>query len=315
MALTFYNQGQPRTTAANGANYNPASSTVQQPRAPTSGYGKFGGLTTDQLRDPETGFGVTFQANAKKAGIEGLKGAQTTENPDDAAAQGELRDYYRQSLGGLGQLGDRRGTAYDTSAQRGLNNMLQQYQRSNAGTGRLGMPQGNRAQSDITQKLAEEYTKGVNDLQGQTLGQAGQIQNGLNGVYNQDLQERNFQNQQAAKLSDYILQQQQLDQSRDIGMEAANQARSAQNSSMWGDTLGTLAKIGLTLGTGGAAAPLLMMPSGGGGSGGAGYAAPALNTMPTNSYGGTTPTIGSGIQGLYQNQQQYSPYAYGYTGN
>lgn len=232
MALNFYNQN----TAANGAK-KPAAP-VQQARQNQGGQDlwSYGHLNTSQLEDPELGFGPTFQAASRRAGIEGLRKAQTFQNADDAAAQGELRDFYRQSLGGLGEMGDRRGTAFDTQAQRGAQNLLGQYQRSRAGTGRIG----GRGEADIIQRLTEEYTKGVNDLGGQQLRDAGAIQGGLQGVVDTDMRERNFMQQQAKAQADFITQQQNLDNGREANLAASRGAEGNWMSSVL-PAVGTIA--------------------------------------------------------------------------
>lgn len=219
MALDFYNTAK-----------------KQAPRAPSerSSGQMIGGLTTGQINDPQWGFGTSFQANARQGGIMALKDSMSGQNADDAAGQGELRDYYRQSIGGLGKLGDMRGTALDTSMQQGLSNLLQQYKNTNAGTGRIGSSQYGRGQGDITQRVASEYTKGLADLSGQQLQNAGQIGQGLQSIYSQDLQERAFQNKQANDLANYYTGQQSLDLGRDQGIADLKQKQAAADQAFWG---------------------------------------------------------------------------------
>ncbi len=192
-----------------------------------------GGLTTGQLNDPQWGFGTSFQANARQAGIMALKDSMSGQNEGDAAAQGEMRDYYRDSLGGLGKLGDLRGSALDTSMQRGLGNLLQQYKNTNAGTGRIGSSQYGRGQGDIVGRVASEYTKGLADLSGQQLQNAGQIGQGLGAISQQGLQERAFQNKQANDLANLYAQQQALDSGRDQGINALKAQQDQANQQFW----------------------------------------------------------------------------------
>jgi hypothetical protein len=185
-----------------------------------------GNLDSTQLLNPQLGQGETFRANARQEGFNTLKGAYSEANPADMEAAGGLRDYYKQATGQLGQLGNLRGTALDTQMQGGLRNLLQQYKNVNAGTGRIGSAQYGRGQGDITARIASEYAKGMSDLSGQQLQNAGQIGAGLGDIYRQDLAERSFQNQQAGGLADWLSQQSSGDLSRDQGLaEIAAQKR------------------------------------------------------------------------------------------
>lgn len=206
--------------------------------------GKTGYLTNDQLLDPSLGFGSTYQAAARQAGTNALQGAMSQANPEDLAAQKGLRDYYTQSLQGLGRLGDLRGTALDTQMQTGLGNLLQQYKNQNAGTGRIGSSQYGRGQGDITQRIASEYSKGLADLSGQQLQNAGQIGQGLGSIYGQDLQERAFQQQQAQNYANYLAQQQGIDANRDQGLAQLKQQQDAANQAFWGNVIQAGATIG-----------------------------------------------------------------------
>lgn len=201
MALNYYTEGNPAAQSARPK---------QKARTTDLGRLQMGNLSIGQLGEGY-GTGVDFQVNARQGGIQALKDHFSSQNEEDAAAQGEIRDYYRNALSGLGQMGDRRGTAFDTNMQRGAQNLLGQFRRSQAGTGRTG----GRQEADILQRLSEEYTKGINDLSGQQLREAGAIQGGLQGVVDTDMRERAFQNQQAKTLADYYAQQQQLDLGRE----------------------------------------------------------------------------------------------------
>lgn len=252
---------------------------TKKPQAPikasdTSKGQMVGYLTTGQLNDPQWGFGTSFQAAAKQGGIQALKDSFSDQNADDAAAQGQLRDYYTQSLGGLGKLGDMRGTALDTQMQTGLGNLLQQYKNTNAGTGRIGTSQYGRGQGDITQRLASEYTKGLADLSGQQLQNAGMIGQGLGSINQQGLQERAFQNKQANDLAGYYAQQQNMDLGRDSGINALKQQEAAANQAFWGSIIGAAGQAG--------GAMLGKPPTPGGGGGGTGTVGTGMSNSGYN---------------------------------
>lgn len=215
---------------------------TQQPRQASQSLTNknVGSLDTTQILNPQFGSGYTFQQNAKKAGLDALKDSFSGQNPGDAAAQGQMRDYYQGALGDLGRLGDMRGTQLDTQMQRGLGNLLQQYKNSNAGTGRIGSSQYGRGQGDITARIAEEYTKGLSDLSAQQLSNAGQIGAGLAGIAGQDMQERAFQNQQASSLADWLAQQQSMDMGRDRGLAEMAAQDKASKQQLWGQAISGL---------------------------------------------------------------------------
>jgi hypothetical protein len=144
-----------------------------------------------------------------------LQRAQSSANPDDIAAMDSVRGALDTQMANMNYGGDLRGSALDTQTQRGLKNLLSQYKAQNAGSGRIGSSQYGRGQGDVAARVAEEYTKGVNDLAGNQIDRIGKIQAGYNGLYGQDLQERSFQNNQAKSLVDLLETQMGNDQARE----------------------------------------------------------------------------------------------------
>jgi hypothetical protein len=277
MALNFYGS-------------TPSTPASRQPGSTMTG-GKVAQLTTSQLNDPQWGFGTSFQGAARQAGTEALQGSMSGQDPANAAAQAQMRDYYTGALGGLGKLGDLRGSNLDTQMQGGLSNLLQNYKSQAAGTGRIGSSQYGRGQGDIASRIAGEYTKGLSDLSGQQLQNAGMIGGGLNQINASDLAERGFQNKQANDYANYLSQQQGIDAGRESGLAQIKQQQDAANNAFWGQVVQAGAMVGGTMlagPAGGMAAGQLAggMSGGGGGSGMSGQ------TSSGGSTGYQYPTVG-----------------------
>lgn len=133
-----------------------------------------------------------------------MKSGMTEANPADYAAMDQLRNYYSGQLGDLEKNSQGQLNQFDTNSQRGLANLLQQHKAANAGTGTLGSRQYAGAQGDIVSRVAGDYMQGVMANKNQQLANAGQIQGGLQGLYNQDLTERKYQYGQANDLANYL---------------------------------------------------------------------------------------------------------------
>lgn len=202
---------------------------------------RVGNLTTDQLLDPSLGFGITFQASANKGAVEALKDSMSTENPADAAARDSLRNYYMGALGDLGNKQDMRMNALDSQSQRGLTNLLGNLKKENAGTGLINSRQYAGAQGDIIQRLASEYTKGVQDINNQGLQDANAISGGLGTIYNQDLQNRNTQFGQGQSLANLLLTMSGNAGARDQFLAQQQMQQDKNNQDFWGDIIKSLA--------------------------------------------------------------------------
>lgn len=189
MAVNWYNPSAVKKSAVPGADGTNKKMMVGQ-------------LTTDQLLDPQWGFGTSFQAAGKKGQVEALKTGMSTANPADYESMDALRGYYQNKLSDLPTTENNRITSFDTQSQRGLANILSQQKAANAGSGNIGTRQFAGAQGDIVSRLTNDYMQGLGNEKARSLQDASQIQSGLSGVQNQDLQERQFQFNQGKGLSD-----------------------------------------------------------------------------------------------------------------
>jgi hypothetical protein len=180
MALNWY-QGQGNTTQKPSKTYNQVSGP---------------GL-------PGHASGWDMYQTTRNLGVDALQQGFTGPNEQDIVANDALRDYWTGALGNLGNVSQNRQSQFDTQAQRGLSNLLSQHKSSQAGTGLIGSRQASNQAGDITQRLAGEYARGVTANNQAELGSASQIQSGLGGVRNVDLQERDIQRKNAQSLSDY----------------------------------------------------------------------------------------------------------------
>lgn len=181
MALNWY-QGQGNSTKKPSATYSPVQ-------------------TTNTLG---TNSGYEVYARNRAQGLDVLQGGFQGPNEQDILANDALRDYWTGALGNLGNVSQNRQSQFDTQAQRGLANLLSQHKASQAGTGLIGSRQASNQAGDITQRLASEYARGVTANNQAELGSAAQIQSGLGGVRNVDLQERDIKFRQAKALQDYF---------------------------------------------------------------------------------------------------------------
>lgn len=287
-----------------------------------------GQLYKGQILDDMWNTGQTGSAARQLGQVEALKGAMSQANPADIAAQTQMRDYYTNALGGLGNLGDMRGTALDTQMQRGMGNLLQTYKNQHAGSGLGNSSQFGRGQGDIASRMSEEYTKGLNDLSGQQLQNAGMIQNGLGNLLNQDVNERNLQFNQAQGYSNLLGSQIGQDQARQ-GQLAGNQKSDwlSDAAPLIGAGAGLAISGGNPMGAmaGGQIGGMLGGQKGGGQSGGqTGASMGQLYAMnqgggqmqqqqPWYANGGTP--VSNGLQNQFNSVQQmpYSGYNSGYA--
>jgi len=181
MALNWY-QGQGNSTKKPSATYSPVQ-------------------TTNTLG---TNSGYEVYARNRAQGLDILQGGVQGPNEEDILANDAMRDYWTGAIGNLGNVSQNRQSQFDTQAQRGLANLLSQHKSSQAGTGLIGSRQASNQSGDITQRLAGEYARGVTANNQAELGSASQIQSGLGGVRNVDLQERGLKAQHAKTLADYF---------------------------------------------------------------------------------------------------------------
>lgn len=214
----------------------PAKSNVRASAQTGEGPGwngnRLGNITMDMLGSEQWGRGESFQGGARMGVMDALNSAKSTANADDVANMDALRSYYASALKDLpGQTADHIST-YDTQAQRGLKNMLSQYTNAQAGTGRIGSRQFSGAQGDITSKANSDYMTALLNARSAAIGQAGQIQSGMHDTYNQDLQERQFQQDQAQRLSDQIIKLMNLDQGREAQLESERYDKDKTNTAM-----------------------------------------------------------------------------------
>lgn len=211
MAINWYDPAKPRTTTGSVA---PRTSYSAVPGAGDPNKKMMvGQLTTDQLLDPQWGFGVSFQAAAKKAQVEAMKNGMSSANPEDFQGMDELRDYYRGQLADLPGQTNNQISSFDTQSQRGLANLLNQYKTQNPNA--MGTRQFSGAQGDITSRATNDYMTGLMNARSAGIGQANQIQNGLTGVQNQNFNERQFQFNQGKGLSDLYSNMVSQDQGRE----------------------------------------------------------------------------------------------------
>lgn len=191
--------------------------------------GKVGWLTTGQLGTAWGGYD-NFRHAGKQGAIEAVQQSGSIANPEDYMAMDELRNYYRNKLGGLeGQSADQR-SVIDTQMQRGLRNNLGQLRNANAGTGRLGTRSYVGDQGDILSKANSDYFTGLINARADELNQAEKIRSGLSGVQNQNLEERKFQTVQGKMLADEIYRQMVLESG--FGDKGAMEARQSKEDLM-----------------------------------------------------------------------------------
>lgn len=237
--MDFYNPMQrraPRTEfSATGSGYT-------APKGPNR-Y-KIGALDMEMLGGKH-GTGADFQGAGRVGTLTALADTNSVANPEDYAAMDEMRSYYRNLLADQpGQNADRMST-FDTSAQRGLQNLLSQHKSANAGTGRLGSRQYAGAAGDITSRAASEYMTGLINERSAAVDRANKIQSGLSGVQNQNMLERQFQADQGQRFSDMIYKLMALDKNTpDVGAQRAeaDRARTGQMIQS-GATLAALAAM------------------------------------------------------------------------
>lgn len=279
MAINWYDPAKPRTTTGAGAR---ASYSAVPGAGDPNKKMMVGQLTTDQLLDPQWGFGVSFQAAAKKAQVEAMKNGMSSANPEDYAGMDELRDYYRGQLADLPGQTNNQISSFDTQSQRGLANLLNQYKTQNPNA--MGTRQFSGAQGDITSRATNDYMTGLMNAKTAGIGQANQIQNGLTGVQNQNFNERQFQFNQGKGLSDLYSSMVNQDQGRE-GMLAGQ-----GGGGDWMDAV--LPAVGMAAGA--------LIPGGG-------MIAPMIGGALGGAASGNPASVGSGMQsgmGLAQLMQQ-----------
>lgn len=241
---------KPINTTAQPVSTPPGSSSV--------GNQSLGYLDDQQVGTGQWGTGQSFQGAGRQGILQAMQGAQSKANPADYANMDALRSYYSQQLSDLPGNTQNNISSFDTQSQRGLSNLMSQYKNSQAGTGNLGSRQYAGAQGDIYSRSASDYATGLINARNQAIGQARQIQGGMSGVQNQDLQERQFQMQQANALSDQIYKLMGLDQ----GYQGMQEGIRQYNQQMeWAKIQKLTNPGGLMAGSSGVGA------SGGGGSG------------------------------------------------
>lgn len=273
--------------------YNGSRTTQKQNKeAQNKGIADF--QDTKFIQDPAWGTGgTTFQGILSRGAVDALKGATSSANPNDIAAMDAMRDYWTTALGDVSANSRNQMNQFDTQSQRGLANLLAQHRNASAGTGTMGSRQYAGAQGDITSRVAGDYMRGVMANRQQELGNAAGIQQGLAGIFGQDLMERNFQLQQGKTLAD------QYNRMWDQQQGRAQHLDGMQDDSNWIADVAPLLGTGLGFAFGGPMGAMagsalgggLSQAMGGGGGGGGSNLATllAMQNMNKNTDGGGLP--------------------------
>lgn len=237
--MEFYNPMARKTASptATPIKYSsvPGGSENDASHSMSSGYGlnqqRLGNIDFQQAGTGQWGTGASFQGAGRQGILEEMTKGMSAANPEDYAGMDELRNYYRNQLSDLpGQTADKI-SSYDTQSQRGMKNLMSQYTNSQAGTGRIGSRQYAGAQGDILSKAMSDYNAGLLNARTNAIGQANQIQSGLSGVQNQNMNERQFQADSSQRMSDMIYKLMSLDKGTpDVGAQRAaeDKARTQQ---------------------------------------------------------------------------------------
>jgi hypothetical protein len=202
------------------------------------------------IRDPQWASGLSFTGQSRDTALANMLAAQSTANPEDYAAMDEMRNYYRGALADLPGNTAQNISSFDTQSQYGLKNLLSQYKSANAGRGTLGSRQYGGAQGDIMSRSNSDYITGLLRARSDALDQAGKIGAGFKGVQDQDLNERNFQSDQAARMSNLITQFMAQDQGREAQLLSTQAQKDAANKALWGNIIQGLAMAGGTIAAG-----------------------------------------------------------------
>lgn len=155
--------------------YNPNKLSKAAP-SNIGGFNRIGDLTNEQLVGADAG---TIARNSTAQRAKYLQQMSQQDNPALRESFGGLYDYANQASSNLSNLHNANNSAIDTASQRGLSNLLSQYAKANAGSGRLASRQYAGAQGDIFSRAAEAQGNALLAERNAAPGRASNLANAL----------------------------------------------------------------------------------------------------------------------------------------